>query len=54
MNRIGTYVLLPSRAPRAWDCVLNCDWLVTIAKVDLVERAGALSAAKLRKLDEAL
>lgn len=36
------------------ECVLNCDWLVTIAKSDLVERAGALSAAKLRKLDEAL
>ena len=36
------------------DCVLNCDWLVTIAKTDLVERAGALSEAKLRKLDEAL
>ena len=36
------------------DCVLNCDWLVTITKTDLVERAGALSAAKLRKLDEAL
>ncbi len=36
------------------DCGLNCDWLVTIAKVDLVERAGALSAAKLKKLDDAL
>ena len=38
----------------ARDCVLNCDWLVTIAKTDLVERTGALSTAKLRKLDEAL
>lgn len=38
--------------PRA--CVLNCDWLVTIPKIDLLERAGALSPLKLRKLDEAL
>jgi len=36
------------------DCVLNCDWLVTIAKADLIERTGVLSAAKIRKLDEAL
>ena len=36
------------------DCVINCDWLVTVPKADLVERAGALSAAKLRLVDEAL
>ena len=42
----------PEGLPR--DCVLNCDWIVTIAKTDLVERAGALSAAKLKKLGEAL
>ena len=36
------------------ECVLNCDWLVTVAKADLVERAGTLSAAKLRKVDDAL
>ncbi len=36
------------------ECVVNCDWLVTIPKSDLIERAGALSAAKVRKLDEAL
>jgi mRNA interferase MazF len=36
------------------ECVVNCDWLVTIPKRDLIERAGALSAAKARKLDEAL
>lgn len=36
------------------DCVVNCDWLVTLPKVDLVERAGALSAAKLRQVDDAL
>ena len=36
------------------DCVVNCDWLVTIPKEDLVARAGALSAAKLGRLDNAL
>jgi mRNA interferase MazF len=36
------------------DCVVNCDWLVTIPKADLVERAGVLPAAKLRELDDAL
>ena len=36
------------------DCVVNCDWLTTIPKSDLIERAGALSASKTRKLDEAL
>lgn len=36
------------------DCVVNCDWLVTVPKADLVERAGILSAAKLRQVDDAL
>lgn len=36
------------------DCVLNCDWLVTLPKVDLLERAGSLSTAKIEQLDEAL
>ena len=36
------------------DCVVNCDWLVTLPKADLVERAGSLSSAKLRELDDAL
>ena len=36
------------------DCVVNCDWLVTVPKADLVARAGALSAAKRRQLDDAL
>jgi mRNA interferase MazF len=36
------------------ECVVNCDWLVTIAKTDLIERAGALSGAKVARLDEAL
>jgi mRNA interferase MazF len=35
-------------------CVINCDWLVTIPKVDLLERAGALSTSKLGQLDGAL
>lgn len=36
------------------DCVINCDWLVTLPKVDLLERAGVLSGAKLNALDETL
>ena len=36
------------------ECVINCDWLVTIPKEDLVKRAGALAAPKLRQLDAAL
>lgn len=35
-------------------CVVNCDWLVTLPKRDLVERIGALSASKLDQLDDAL
>ena len=35
-------------------CVVNCDSMVTIPKADLVERAGALSEAKVHELDEAL
>lgn len=34
--------------------VVNCDYLVTLPKTDLVERAGAVSGAKLRQLDDAL
>ncbi len=33
---------------------VNCDWLVTIPKADLIERAGRLSATKLAQLDGAL
>jgi len=36
------------------ECVINCDWLVTLPKEDLLERAGALSGPKLRQLDDAL
>ena len=35
-------------------CVVNCDWLVTVPKADLLERAGNLSAGKLRQIDDAL
>jgi mRNA interferase MazF len=35
-------------------CVINCDWLVTVPKADLIERAGVLSSTKLRQLDDAL
>jgi mRNA interferase MazF len=35
-------------------CVVNCDWLVTLPKSDLIERAGALSGTKLDQLDSAL
>ena len=38
--------------PRA--CVINCDWLVTVPKADLLERAGSLSAGKRQLLDRAL
>jgi len=36
------------------DGVVNCDWLVTLPKADLVERAGTLPASKLAQLDAAL
>ncbi|GMV16152.1 MAG: type II toxin-antitoxin system PemK/MazF family toxin [Polyangiaceae bacterium] len=38
--------------PRAG--VVNCDWLVTVPKADLIERAGRLAPAKVRLLDDAL
>ncbi|MEB8338154.1 type II toxin-antitoxin system PemK/MazF family toxin [Streptomyces endophyticus] len=31
-----------------------CTWLTTVTREDLIERAGALSAAKLNAIDEAL
>ena len=34
--------------------VVNCDWLMTIAKSSLSERVGPLPAAKLAQLDRAL
>ncbi|HEY3821960.1 MAG TPA: type II toxin-antitoxin system PemK/MazF family toxin [Polyangiaceae bacterium] len=36
------------------ECVINCDWLVTLPKADLERRAGSLSMAKRRQLDDAL
>jgi len=36
------------------ECVVNCDWLVTLPKADLVGRAGALSSMKMKQLDDAL
>lgn len=36
------------------ECVVNCDWLVTLPKEDLLDRAGTLSGTKLRQLDDAL
>ncbi|GAC1393755.1 MAG: type II toxin-antitoxin system PemK/MazF family toxin [Polyangiales bacterium] len=36
------------------DCVINCDWLVTLPKADLLERVGKLTAPKLRHLEDAL
>jgi len=36
------------------ECVINCDWLVTLPKEDLVERVGILGSSKLRQLDDAL
>lgn len=47
-------VKLGKREGMARDCVVNCDWLVTLPKADLVERVGSLSTAKLRELDDAL
>jgi mRNA interferase MazF len=38
--------------PRAG--VVNCDWLVTVPKTDLVSRVGVLSSAKAQALDDAL
>jgi mRNA interferase MazF len=33
---------------------INCNWLVTLPQTALLERAGILSPAKLRQLDDAL
>lgn len=38
--------------PRAG--LIPCTWLVTVTRDDLIEQAGRLSPAKLRKLTEAL
>jgi len=47
-------VKLGRREGLSRDCVVNCDWLVTVPRGDLIERAGSVSAAKMRQLDDAL
>lgn len=47
-------VRLGRREGLARECVVNCDWLVTIPKRDLIGRAGVLGETKLAQLDEAL
>lgn len=47
-------VRLGKREGLSKDCVINCDWLVTISKDCLEERIGLLSATKQRELDNAL
>ncbi len=47
-------VKIGRREGLARDCVVNCDWLVTVPKADLIERAGSVSSAKMRQLDAAL
>jgi mRNA interferase MazF len=34
--------------------VINCDWLVTVPKTDLLERTGVLGREKVARLDDAL
>jgi mRNA interferase MazF len=44
----------PSRGPQAESLVVPCTWLVTLTQGYLIERAGALSSAKLAQLENAL
>ena len=37
-----------------WPGLTPCTWLTTLSREDLIERAGAVSAAKLAKIDDAL
>src|ERR1700739_1971872 len=37
-----------------WPGFTPCTWLTTLSRDDLIERAGALSCAKLREVDDAL
>jgi mRNA interferase MazF len=56
-SRIRGYaveVKLGRREGLSRECVVNCDWIVTIAKMDLIEKAGSLASAKLQQLDAAL
>ncbi|HSZ40638.1 MAG TPA: type II toxin-antitoxin system PemK/MazF family toxin [Trebonia sp.] len=38
----------------AWPGFTPCTWLTTVSRDDLIERAGAVSAAKLSEIDDAL
>ena len=37
-----------------WPGFTPCTWLTTLSREDLIERAGAVSAAKLSEIDDAL
>jgi mRNA interferase MazF len=37
-----------------WPGFTPCTWLTTVSRKDLIERAGAVSAAKLSEIDDAL
>ena len=37
-----------------WPGFTTCTWLTTLSRDDLIERAGAVSAAKLSEIDDAL
>jgi len=47
-------VKIGRREGLARESVVNCDWLVTVPMIDLIERAGSVSAAKMRQIDDAL
>ena len=38
----------------SWPGFTPCTWLTTLSRDDLIERAGAVSAAKLSEIDDAL
>lgn len=38
----------------SWPGFTPCTWLTTLSREDLIERAGAVSAAKLSEIDDAL
>jgi mRNA interferase MazF len=44
----------PFRGPQAESSAVPCTWLVTLSRDYLIERAGALSSAKLGQLENAL
>src|SRR5262245_32584549 len=43
----------PARCPPRPERIL-CDWLIALPRSTLIERAGALSAAKMRQLEDVL